>query len=199
MSRITRRTLIGAGVSVAAVGAVRYGFWPRMDGYRDEVAIGTGPEPRIDIALSPAREQRGALYQAIPLRQSTRSVYDGQPVAPDWIGATLFRSFFTKQAENQKYTDHIRSSAGIAVFVADHDDPKHWIKVGRGFECFALQATALGVRNAHLNMPVEVLSVRPEFASWLGLPGVRPNLVIRFGRAPALPMSLRRPVAKVLV
>ncbi|WP_083950633.1 Acg family FMN-binding oxidoreductase [Roseivivax lentus] len=360
---MTRRTLIGAGLSVAALGAVGYGLWPRMDGYREEVerqrrllgndpdlkelvrmatlaanghntqpwkfrlaedsvtilpdltrrteivdpddhhlfvslgcaaenlviaaaaqgraadiAIGTGAEAQIEIALSPSAAAQGPLYEAIPFRQSTRSVYDGQsvstedlrllenaaredgvnlmlftersdldaildfviagnsaqvddpafvqeledwirfspfravetgdglfaacsgnPVVPDFIGSRLFRSFFTKDAENEKYRSHVDSSAGIAVFVGDRDDPAHWIRVGRSFERFSLQATALGIRNAHLNMPVEVLSVRPAFADWLGIPGARPNLVIRFGRAPALPMSLRRPVEAVLV
>jgi hypothetical protein len=127
------------------------------------------------------------------------SACSGNPVSPEFIGSRLFRSVFKAESENRKYTDHVKSSAGIAVFVGDSDTPENWIKVGRSFERFALQATALGIRNAHLNMPVEVLSVRPDFADWLGVPGMRPNLVIRFGRAPALPMSLRRPVEAVLV
>lgn len=362
MGIISRRTVIGAGLSVAVAGALGYGFWPRMDGYREEVArqrlllssqpdlrdlvrmatlaanghntqpwkfrlgaqnisllpdfsrrtavvdpddhhlyvslgcaaenlviaaaahgqgaaveIETGAAPRVDIALSPAEPTTGALYQAIPLRQSTRSVFDGQPVSlqdmalleeaareegvsilfftepadrdaiidfvvqgnsaqmddpafvhelrdwlrfspgsaietgdglfaacsgnpalPDWIGERMFGAFFTKQAENEKYRDQVRSSAGIAVFVGDRADPEHWIKVGRSFERFALQSTALGIRNAHINQPIEVLSVRSDFARWLGAPDARPDLVIRFGRAPAMPMSLRRSVTEVL-
>jgi hypothetical protein len=84
------------------------------------------------------------------------------------------------------------------VFIGDQADPSHWIRVGRSFERFALQATALGIRNAHINQPIEVPSVRPEFARWLGMPDVRPDLVVRFGRAPALPMSFRRPVEDVI-
>ena len=123
----------------------------------------------------------------------------GNPAAPEWIGGRLFESFFTKDAETAKYREHIQSSAGVAVFVADKPDPEHWIKVGRSFERFALQATVLGIRNAHINQPVEVPAVRDEFARWLGMPDVRPDLVIRFGRAPALPMSLRRPVEDVII
>ena len=100
-------------------------------------------------------------------------------------------------SENNKYRDQIRSSAGIAVFVGDRADPEHWIKVGRNFQRFALQATVLGIRTAHVNQPIGVPSVRPEFARWLGTPDARPDLVIRFGRAPAMPMSLRRPVSAV--
>ncbi len=359
----SRRTLIASGLSAAAIGALGYGFWPRLDGYREEVdhqrrllssnptlrelvrmstlaanghnaqpwrfrldeagikilpdlsrrtevvdpddhhlyvslgcatenlAIAAGahgrpanvtirgePEPQIDVVLDNARPLDDALYKAIPLRQSTRSAYDGQPISPrdidllnaaarqdgvsvliftepnereeiselvvagnsaqmddpafvaelrewlrfspdsavamgdglfsacsgnpitpDWIGGRLFASFFTKDAENAKYRDHIRSSAGIAVFIGDQADPLHWIRVGRSFERFALQATALGIRNAHINQPIEVPSIRAEFARWLGMPGVRPDLVVRFGRAPATPMSLRRPVEDVIV
>ncbi|WP_254446762.1 Tat pathway signal protein [Ruegeria sp. HKCCD8929] len=243
-----------------------------------DVNIEGGSEPRIDIAFEKGPARDGALYDAIPLRQSTRSVYDGQlisqdeiyllkaeaqqdgvsviiftdqaqreaisefviegnstqmddpafvaklrewlrfspdkavalgdglfsacsgaPVAPEWIGGRLFEAFFSKDAENAKYRDHIRSSAGVAVFVGDRADPLHWIRVGMSFERFALQATALGIRNAHINQPIEVAQVRPEFARWLGVPEARPDLIVRFGRAPALPMSLRRPVQDAIV
>jgi hypothetical protein len=362
MALISRRTVIGTGLSLAAVGAVGYGLWPSMDGYREEVerqrrllvgnteneelvrmatlaanghntqpwkfrlegrtvailpdfgrrtaivdpddhhlwvslgcatenlviagaalgrgsevVIGSGAEPQIDISLSLAQPGGQELYEAIPLRQSTRSVYDGQPISPadmtlletagreegvsvlfftapadrdalldfviagnsaqmddpafvqelvawlrfsparaletgdglfgacsgnpvlpEWIGPTLFGRVFRKGSENDKYRDQIRSSAGIAVFVGDTADPEHWIKVGRSFQRFALQATVLGIRTAHVNQPIEVPSVRPEFARWLGMPNARPDLVIRFGRAPAMPMSLRRSVSAVL-
>ena len=56
----------------------------------------------------------------------------------------------------------------------------------------------LGIRNAFLNQPVEVASVRPRLAQALGLGGRRPDLVVRFGRGPEMPRSLRRPVAAVL-
>jgi len=246
-------------------------------GRGSEVVIGSGAEPQIDISLFSAQPGDQELYQAIPLRQSTRYVYDGQPISPadmtlleaagreegvsvlfftapadrdalldfviagniaqmddpafaqelvawlrfsparavetgdglfgacsgnpvlpEWIGPTLFGRVFRKGSENDKYRDQIRSSAGIAVFVGDGADPEHWIKVGRSFQRFALQATALGIRTAHVNQPIEVPSVRPEFARWLGMPDARPDLVIRFGRAPAMPMSLRRSVSAVL-
>ncbi len=242
-----------------------------------EVLINTDAEPSIDIMLDQGPPSDDSLYQAIPLRQSTRSIFDGQPLAaseietlqgaarqdgvsvlfftdepdreaildlvvegnsaqmddpafvdelrewirfspsraiasgdglfsacsgnpvvPEWLGGPMFRAFFTKDTENTNYRDQIRSSAGIAVFIGDRADPEHWINVGRSFERFALQATTMGIRNAHINQPVEVPAVRAEFASWLGMPDIRPDLIVRFGRAPALPMSLRRPVESVL-
>lgn len=123
----------------------------------------------------------------------------GNPTLPRWLGGRLFDFVFTEKAENDKYAKHIRSSAGIAVFVAEQSDKAHRVEVGRCFERFALQAAALGIRNAHLNQPVEVAALRPQFATYLGLSGRRPDLVVRFGRAPQTPPSLRRPVDAVIV
>ena len=107
----------------------------------------------------------------------------GNPVMPRWLGSRLMRLFFTAKSENQRYAKQIRNAAGIAVFVSETNDRAQWVEAGRCYERFALQATALGIRNAFLNQPVEVAAVRPQFASWLGLRhGERPDLVVRFGR-----------------
>jgi nitroreductase len=122
----------------------------------------------------------------------------GNPVLPDWLGRRLFPLVFRKAAENDRYAAQLRSSAGVAIFTAARADAEHWVRVGQAFQRFALKATALGLRHAHINQPVEVPAVREAFARWLGAPGARPDLVVRFGYAPPLPMSLRRPVAAVL-
>ncbi len=46
------------------------------------------------------------------------------------------------------------------------------------------------------NLPTAAI-VLPQ--NWLGFGGMRPDLVIRFGYAPLLPMSMRRPVKDVIV
>ena len=127
------------------------------------------------------------------------SVASGNPSIPTWIGDLAFGLFFTLKSENDKYARQIRSSAGIAVFVGKAADKADCVQVGRCYEHFALQATALDIRNAFLNQPVEVGSVRSQFAAAMGLGSQRPDLVVRFGRGPALPPSLRRPVQAVLV
>jgi hypothetical protein len=143
----------------------------------------------IRFSGSDAARTRDGLYAAS----------SGNPSVPAWLGRLMFGLFFTPKSENDKYAKHVRSSAGIAVFVADAADPAHWVEVGRCYERFALQAAALGVRNAFLNQPVEIAALRPQFASALGIGGRRPDLVVRFGRGPKLPPSLRRPVQAVLV
>ncbi|MDH4109765.1 MAG: Tat pathway signal protein [Gammaproteobacteria bacterium] len=123
----------------------------------------------------------------------------GNPSAPGWLGGLMFDLFFTEKAENDKYARHVRSSAGIAVFVSEREDKKHWVEAGRALQRFALQATAMDVRTAHLNQPVEVAALRSQFAESIGISTGRPDLVIRFGRGPGMPRSLRRPVEAVLL
>ena len=237
-----------------------------------------GTDESVDVALTPAKPVRSALFEAIPRRQSTRAELDGRPIAndelrlleaagtgngvrvllltersrmetllelvvqgntaqmrdpafvaelkqwirfsyaqavrnrdglssatsgnpsvPPWLGRRVFDLVFTEAAENDKYARHLRSSAGVAVFVSEADDKAHWVEAGRDFQRFALQATALGIRTAHLNQPVEVPALRAELARTLGIASGRPDLVVRFGRGPELPRSLRRPVEAVLV
>lgn len=131
-------------------------------------------------------------------RDGLFSQTSGNPAIPAWLGDLAFGWFFTAKGENEKYVRQIRSSAGIAVFAGAAADKAHWIEVGRCYERFALQATALGIRNAFVNQPVEVASTRPQFAASIGVGAQRPDLVVRFGRGPAMPSSLRRPVRAVL-
>lgn len=137
--------------------------------------------------------------QAIAAGDGLFTKTTGNPVIPTWIGERFFSLAFKKASENARYAAQLRSSSGLAVFVGDKPNHAHWVKVGRSFQRFALQATALGIRHAHLNQLVEVPAIRTEFARWLGIGAARPDLVVRFGMATPMPMSLRRPVASVIV
>jgi len=123
----------------------------------------------------------------------------GNPPVPRWLGSHLMSLFLTTKRENEKYAKHVRSSAGIAVFVSDVSDKEHWVEVGRCYQRFALQAAALGIRNAHLNQSVEIAALRPQFSTFLDIGNRRPDLVVRFGRGPQMPRSLRRPADDVLI
>ena len=61
-----------------------------------------------------------------------------------------------------------------------------------------LQAAALDLRTAFINQPVEVATLRPEFASAIGIGNRRPDLVVRIGRGPQMPRSLRRQIEDVI-
>ena len=127
----------------------------------------------------------------------------GNPSVPKWLGSPLFNVLFNEKSENDKYAKQIRSSAGIAIFVSDANDKAHWLEVGRCYERFALQATALGIRSAFLNQAVEVTKVRQQFANHLNIDesvdAGRIDLVVRFGRGKMMPKSLRRPIESVLI
>ena len=122
----------------------------------------------------------------------------GNPALPTWLGNRLFDRVVTAEGENAKCISHIRSSAGIAIFVSDVDDPAHWVQAGRSYQRFALQATLLGIKHAFLNQPVEVAAFRPQLASLLGIGNKRPDLVVRFGYGPDMTMSMRRPLVDVM-
>lgn len=122
----------------------------------------------------------------------------GSPALPEWLGPMAFDLFFTEKSEKEKYTRHIASSAGIAIFLAEKADPEHWVLAGRACQRFALQATALGLKHAFLNQPVEVPELRAELSSLAGHPGRRPDIVMRFGRGQDMPFSARRPVGAVI-
>ena len=137
--------------------------------------------------------------EAVKTGDGLYSATSGNPSVPRWIGSPLFGMFFKPKSENDKYAKHVRSSAGVAVFVSEANDKAHWVEAGRCYERFALQATALGIRNAMLNQPVEVSRLRPQFATAMGIGGGRPDLVVRFGHGPVMPKSLRRDLQSVLV
>jgi hypothetical protein len=123
----------------------------------------------------------------------------GNPTLPDWLGGLMFDFVFTPESENDKYARQLRSSSGLAIFVSERDDPEHWALAGQSCQLFALQATALGLKHAFVNQPVEVPAIRPQLAALLGAGDRRPDLVMRFGYGPDMPKSFRRPVADVIL
>lgn len=122
----------------------------------------------------------------------------GNPDVPRWLGLLAMQFGFSARKQNQKDFRHIRSSSAIAVLVSDIDDKAHWIEAGRCYERLALQAAALNLRTAFINQPVEVASLRKEFADFLGVGNRRPDFIVRIGHGPEAPRSVRRPVAEVV-
>lgn len=171
---------------------------PRMDRVRDLVVEGNSAQ-MADPAF--VRELtswiRYSPRHAIESGDGLFSAASGNPALPEWLGPTLFSATFKPKSENDKYARQIRSSSGLAVFVGEREDPDHWTRVGRASQRFALQATALGLKHAYINQPVEVAALRPALAEIVGLGGRRPDLLMRFGFGPALPFSARRPPAFV--
>ena len=172
---------------------------PGIDRIRDLVVAGNSAQ-MADPAFM--RELKAWLRfspaQAMRTGDGLFGACSGHPALPVWLGATMVDLVVTAAAENAKYARQLASSAGIAVFLARGDDPAHWVQAGLACQRFALRATALGLKTAFVNQPVEVAGLRSEMAGLAGLPGRRPDIVMRFGYGPALPYSARRPVTAVL-
>ncbi len=191
--------VLAATSAMPGVGLVLITERARIDQVRDLVIAGNTAqmadpafvrELKMWLRFSP----REALATADGLFSATT----GNPTLPSWLGQGAFDIVFRVEAENDKYARQLRASAGLAIFVAERDDKEHWVRVGRACQRFALQATALGLRHAFVNQPVEVSRLRPELAALVGLPGRRPDIVMRFGYGAALPYSARRPVSEVV-
>lgn len=167
---------------------------PRIERVRELVLEGNSAQ-MADPAFM--RELRSWLrfnpQQALRTGDGLYSAATGNPALPDWLGPRAFDLLTTAKSENEKYASQIRSSSGIAVFAGAQADPAHWIAVGRACQRFSLQATALGLKHAYINQPVEVAALRPDLASLVGMPGRRPDIVMRFGYGADLPFSARRP------
>ncbi len=191
--------LLARAATVSGVDLVLLTDRRRIDALRDLVLAGNSTQMSNAAFV---RELKSWLRfnprQALQAGDGLYSVASGNPALPDWLGPTAFDWLSTAQSQNDAYAGQIRSSAGIAVFVGTHEDPAHWVAVGQACQRFALQATALGMRQAFINQPVEVERLRPELAKLIGVPGSRPDIVMRFGYGPTLPWSTRRPVAAVI-
>ncbi|SDR59381.1 Nitroreductase family protein [Rhizobiales bacterium GAS113] len=168
---------------------------PQIDRIRDLVIAGNSAQMADRAFLQELKTWlRFSPRQAIETGDGLFSASSGNPTLPAWLGPRIFDLVFKVGAENDKYARQIGSSPSIAVFVAQKQDREHWVLAGRASQRFALQATALGLKHAFINQPVEVARLRPELANLIGLPGRRPDLVMRFGYGPSLPYSARRPI-----
>lgn len=193
------RTL-AAAATVPGVDVVFVTDRPQIDRVRDLVLAGNTEQVSDAAFVRELKEwirfnPRDALIKGDGLYAAS----SGSPILPAWLGPIMFDLAFQSETENKKYTRQLDSSAGVAVFVAAKADREHWVAAGRACQRFALQATALGLKHAFINQPVEVSRLRPELASLVAMPGQRPDIVMRFGFGPTLPMSPRRPLETVLV
>ena len=191
--------LLASAATVPGVDLVLLTDRPRIDRLRELVTTGNSAQ-MADPAF--VRELKAWLrfnpHAALRTGDGLYSVASGNPALPDWLGPRAFDWLSSAASQNKTYAAQIDSSAGIAVFVGAAADPAHWVAVGHACQRFALQATALGLKSAFINQPVEVPALRPHLAALVGLPGRRPDLVMRFGYGPTLTRSPRRPVASVI-
>ena len=193
-------TQLAAAAALPGVDLVMVTELQQMAGLRDLVVAANSAQIADPAFVAELKHWlRFSPHAAMTTGDGLYSAASGNPALPDWLGGMLFDTLFTATSENEKCARQIGSSSGIAVFSGAAADPEHWVQVGRACQRFALQATALGLKCAFLNQPVEVTDFRADLAALVGLPGRRPDLLMRFGRSAAMPYSSRRPVAAVMV
>lgn len=167
------------------------------------LANGFSAQPRLNletgeiiVTLETSKPFVSPLFQAIPQRQCTRAEFDGTALSPAELlllekagtGDGVHLMLFTDPKAIEKILEYVvagnNAQMNDTVFLKNS---KHGL------------ATALGIRNAMINQPVEVQSLRPQLATYLGIGNLRPDLIVRFGRGSLMPRSLRRPVDEVLI
>lgn len=193
------RALEAAAAGVPGVATVLLTERSKIDAVRDLVVAGNDAQ----LADPAFRRELKQWLRFSPHAATTRgdglyAATSGAPALPEWLGPFAFDQMVTAVSENDRYAAQMDSSPAVAVFAAQGAGPEHWVAAGRACQRFTLRATALGLKCAYINQPVEVAGLRPALASLVGLPERRPDIVLRFGHGPTLPYSARRPVDAVL-
>jgi hypothetical protein len=122
----------------------------------------------------------------------------GNPEVPRWIGQLVVAGTKPQQQANTD-AKKLRSSPAAVVVASESDGKTAWVRTGQVYERMALTMTALNIKSAFLNQPIEVAAVRGQFQSATGLGAALPQLLARFGYTEAMPRSLRRPIEQVLM
>jgi hypothetical protein len=135
--------------------------------------------------------------EALALLDGLYTRCSGNPEVPRWL-EKQFVAWGTPQQQADLDAKKMRSSSGAVVIASAHDDRASWVRTGQVYERLALQMTALNIKSAFLNQPIEVTALRSQFQTALGLRGALPQLLLRFGYGSALPRSVRRPLEQVL-
>ncbi|WP_414900956.1 Acg family FMN-binding oxidoreductase [Rhizobium cremeum] len=190
---------LAKSAAVAGVDTVLVTQRSQVDRVRDLVIAGNDVQMADRAFIRELKDWlRFSPYVAMHRGDGLYSPASGNPALPEWLGPVAFDLAFRPGSEADKYKRHMDSSAGVAVFSAAAEGPAGWIAVGRACQRFCLMATVLGLRTAFVNQPVEVAALRGDLSVLAGLGGRRPDIVLRFGYAPAMTYSPRRPVEAVI-
>lgn len=123
----------------------------------------------------------------------------GMPGVGRFIGSIIMKDFVSAKSEAKRWKKLIAKSGGFALFVVKKNSKENWVSLGQIFQRFALKATHLNLKHAHVNMPCEEISVRQKLIKHFKLDnGKQPLLLVRFGYAGAMPYSFRLPLEEVL-
>lgn len=123
----------------------------------------------------------------------------GAHAAARWLGASWEDWLLSGPSSGARAAERARASGGFAVLIGAGREPRHWVQVGRACDRLLLHATALNLRAAVINEPIEIRATRLELATELGSHSRLPDVLIRFGYGAAGLPSLRRPLGQILL
>ena len=139
------------------------------------------------------------------LHRNTSASRDGMPGyafgvgdLASTLGPLLIRTFDLGERQAAKDRSLALKSPLLGVVGTDRDGVRPWIGAGRALARVLLRATAAGLSASFLNQPIEVPELRPRLATAIGYPGL-PQLLLRFGIAPPVRPTPRRPLDAVVV
>ena len=115
---------------------------------------------------------------------------------PDRRSAPV-RDLAADRADRARPSASFESDPALAVVTTRYDMPKSWLVAGQALEHVWLEATRHGLAVSLLTQAVEHAElrwlVRDPRAGWS-----EPQVVIRFGHGPEVPMTPRRPVGEFI-
>lgn len=123
----------------------------------------------------------------------------GSPSVPNLIGKPIVRSLLNEKTQNKSDEKKINSSSHFVLFTCSDNSAKGWIALGRTLERFLLESTRMGLANAYMNQPCEVMTLADDLRKSLTLTDEYPTLLLRIGYAPIMLYSPRKPVSEVIV
>lgn len=123
----------------------------------------------------------------------------GFPSAGRALGGFIMKNLVSAKSEAKRWEKLMNYSGGFALFSVSENTPKNWINLGRSFQRFGLETTSLGLKHAHMNMPLEEISVRERVIETFALGDKHPLLLLRLGYAKPAPYSFRRNLHEMIV
>ncbi len=122
----------------------------------------------------------------------------GFPAVPDFLGKLIMKSSLNPKAQNKRDMKALESSPVYALFTTKQNVPSQWIKLGRTFQEFSLQAYKKNIQTAHHNQPNEIKALAEELKQVLSIEDEHPQLLVRMGYAEETAYSPRRAVTEVI-
>lgn len=122
------------------------------------------------------------------------------PYAPDWPtpnDAVAIRDLDVNRMGWLPPTMQSSANQCLLVIGTDEDDARSWLRAGEALERIWLELTRDGYWASPLNQVIEVPETHQELRAALGLT-THPQLLLRIGRAPAVPASPRRAADDVI-